>query len=215
MTDSTLVLANKNYSSWSLRAWLVCTHAGFKFEEVVIPLRESGTHEAILRYSPSGKLPVLIHGGVTVWDSLAICEYVAEQFPAAGLWPAEAPARAHARAVSSEMHSGFLDLRRNMPMNIRSSLPGLGMTPEVQSDINRITAIWRECRKSSGGDFLFGDFTIADAMFAPVVSRLITYGVELDEDAHSYADVLTELPMMRAWVAEAKDEPWIIPDFEF
>jgi glutathione S-transferase len=181
----------------------------------VIPLRESDTREAILRYSPSGKLPVLLHGDVTVWDSLAICEYVAEQFPDAGLWPAEANTRAHARAVAAEMHSGFLDLRRNMPMNICSSLPGLGMTPEVQGDINRITAIWRECRKNSGGEFLFGDFTIADAMFAAVVSRLVTYGVELDENAHSYVDAIMGLPMMQAWVAEAKDEPWIIPDFEF
>ena len=215
MVNSTLVLANKNYSSWSLRAWLVCTHAGLAFEEVVIPLRESATHEAILCYTPSGKLPVLVHGDVTVWDSLAICEYVAELFPAAGLWPAEGLARAHARAVSSEMHSGFLNLRRNMPMNMRSSSPGLGMTPEVQEDINRITAIWRECRKASGGDFLFGDFTIADAMFAPVVSRLLTYGVELGENAGSYAEVIMNMPMMQAWVAEAKDEPWIIPDFEF
>ncbi len=215
MAENTLVLANKNYSSWSLRAWLVCTHAGLEFEEVVIPLRESDTREAILRYSPSGKLPVLLHGDVTVWDSLAICEYVAEQFPDAGLWPAEANTRAHARAVAAEMHSGFLDLRRNMPMNIRRSLPGLGMTPEVQGDINRITAIWRECRKNSGREFLFGDFTIADAMFAAVVSRLVTYGVELDENAHSYVDAIMGLPMMQAWVAEAKDEPWIIPDFEF
>ncbi|MCA1992801.1 MAG: glutathione S-transferase family protein, partial [Coleofasciculus sp. S288] len=172
MTQLTLVIGNKNYSSWSLRPWLAIKQAGLNFTEVRIPLDMPTTHEEIRRYSPSGRVPVLLDGKLTVWESLAICEYVAERF-APTLWPEDAAVRAVARSVSAEMHAGFVKLRENMPMDCRARYPGLGMNPGVQADIDRITTIWRECRNNfgTGGDFLFGQFAIADAMFAPVVSR--------------------------------------------
>ena len=217
MADLTIYLGNKNYSSWSLRAWLALRRTGVPFDEEVIPLREVDSHEAIVRHSPSGLLPVLTHGGNAIWDSLAISEYLAELFPEAGLWPRGRASRAMARAVSAEMHSGFRALRENMPMNIRSSFPGQGMTPEVQTDVNRITAIWRDCRGHFGADgqFLFGAFTIADAVFAPVVSRFLTYGVELDEVSREYVGAIWGSPEMEDWAAAARDEPWFIPAFEF
>ncbi len=216
MSDITLYIGNKNYSAPSLVAWLACKQAGVDFEEVVIPLRESGTREAILRHSPSGKVPALKEGGLVVWDSLAICEHLGERFRDANLWPADVETRAVARSICAEVHSGFLELRRNMPMNMRSSFPGLGMTPEVQEEINRVTAIWHNCRKRfGGGDFLFAGFTITDAMFAPVVSRLTTYGVELDKTSGDYVSTIWDMPAMQEWLEAARKEPWIIPDFEF
>ena len=216
MADITLYLANKNYSSWSLRAWLVMKRTGADFAEEVIPIRQAESRQTILRHSPSGKLPALDHQGMLVWDSLAIAEFLAETYPNAQLWPKDAAARAAARAVSAEMHSGFLDLRRTMPMNVRSHFPGREITPETQADINRISAIWRECRKQhGGGDFLFGAFSIADAFFAPVASRFKTYGIELEESARAYADTLLNLPEMQDWAEAAGNERWIIDDFEF
>jgi glutathione S-transferase len=217
MPDITIYLGNKNYSSWSLRAWLMLRRTGAAFDEVVIPIRRPDSRETILRHSPSGKVPALRHGERTVWDSLAIGEYLAETFPEAGLWPADAGARAVARSVSAEMHSGFLDMRRAMPMNMRSSVPKREISDGVQGDINRISAIWRDCRTrfSDGGPYLFGAFTIADAMFAPVASRFRTYGVELDETPAGYADTLWAMPDLQEWVAAARDEPWVIDDFEF
>jgi glutathione S-transferase len=212
----TLVLANKNYSSWSLRGWLMLKQVGVPFEEVVVPLRTPETRAAMLRYSPSGKAPCLIHGEITVWESLAIGEYLAERFPEAGLWPADPAARAVARAIANEMHGGFIPLRRAMPMNMRASLPGYGMATGVQDEINRIESIWRETRTrfGAGGDMLFGRPTIADAMFAPVASRFRTYGVTLGETAETYAKALLALPAMKEWAAAAEAEPWMIPDFE-
>ncbi|MGB8275652.1 MAG: glutathione S-transferase family protein [Alphaproteobacteria bacterium] len=216
MADITLYLANKNYSSWSLRAWLMLRQTGEKFDEVVIPLREPATHEAILRYSPSGRLPALHHGEQQVWDSLAIGEYLAETFPAAALWPEDQGRRALARSISAEMHSGFLEMRRTMPMNMRSSCPGRVVTDPVQADINRITAIWRDCRTRFGADgpYLFGPFTIADAMYAPVVSRFRTYGVALEAAPREYADTIWAFPNLQEWFEAARNEPWIVPDFE-
>lgn len=212
----TLVIANKNYSSWSLRGWLALKHVGVPFEEVVVPLRTPETRATIMRYSPSGKAPCLVHGDTTVWESLAIGEYLAECFPDAGLWPQDARARALARAIANEMHGGFMALRRAMPMNMRASLPGYGMAPGVQDEINRIEAIWRETRThfGAGGDMLFGRFTMADAMFAPVASRFRTYGVSLGETADAYTKALLALPAMKEWMAAAEAEPWMIPDFE-
>jgi glutathione S-transferase len=212
----TLVVANKNYSSWSLRAWLALKHVGVPFEEVVVPLRTPETRAAIMRYSPSGKAPCLVDGDITVWESLAICEYLAERFPEAGLWPADTRARAVARAIANEMHGGFLALRRAMPMNIRASLPGYGMAEGVRDEINRIEAIWRETRDrfGAGGELLFGRFTIADAMFAPVACRFRTYGVALGETAEDYAKAALAWPAMQEWMAAAAAEPWMIPDFE-
>lgn len=212
----TLVIANKNYSSWSLRAWLMLKQVGVPFEEIVVPLRQPETRATILRYSPTGKVPCLIDGPITVWESLAIGEYLAERFPAAGLWPADAPARAYARAIANEMHGGFIPLRRAMPMNIRASLPGYGRADGVQDEIARITAIWRDCRArfGAGGDMLFGRYTIADAMFAPIATRFQTYGVALDETAAAYAKALLAESAMAAWIAAAKAEAWTIADFE-
>ena len=217
MAEFTIYIGNKNYSSWSLRGWLALKQAGAPFTEVLIPLREPTTRTEILRYSPSGRLPALLHGGFTVWDSLAIGEYLAEIFPGKQLWPEEPEARALARAVSAEMHSGFSALRSHLPMNMRSSFPNRGVTPEAQVDINRITALWRDCRKrfGEGGVFLFGHFTVADAMYAPVVSRFRTYKIELDEEAQRYADAIWALPALQEWLAAARNEPMIIEDSEF
>jgi glutathione S-transferase len=207
MTQLTLVIGNKNYSSWSLRPWLAMKQAGLDFAEVRIPLDMPTTHQEIRRYSPSGRVPVLRHGELTVWESLAICEYVAECF-APNLWPEDTVARALARSVSAEMHAGFQSLRENMPMDCRARLSDLSMKPSVQADIDRITTIWHECRHNFGsnGDLLFGHFTIADAMFAPVVSRFVTYDVKLDSVAQAYADAIWTLPAMQEWLAAASSE---------
>src|SRR5204862_1863198 len=157
-------------------------------------------------------------GEARVWESLALCEYLGEAFPAAELWPTDQRARALARSVSSEMHAGFAALRQHLPMNIRSSFPGRGVTPEVQADINRIMAIWRDCRARFGegkGEFLFGGFTIADAMFAPVVTRFRTYKIELERDADAYCDTIMAMPAMQEWIAAAKNEPMIVEAYEF
>ena len=218
MADLTIYLGNKNYASWSLRAWLALKRTTVAFDEVVIPLYQPTSRETVLKYSPSGRVPALRHGEVTVWDSLAICEYLAESFPTFDLWPKEPAARALARAVSAEMHAGFQALRQHLPMNVRSSFPGRGVTPEVQADINRIMSIWRDCRTRFGdgkGDFLFGNFTIADAMFAPVVSRFRTYKIELEREAEAYCDTITALPAMQEWIAAAKNEPMIVEQYEF
>lgn len=217
MADLTIYLGNKNYSSWSLRGWLALKHTGAAFEEVVIPLNETSTRSTILRHSPSGRVPALKHGELTVWDSLAIGEYLAERFPEAKLWPAHVEARAVARSVSAEMHSGFQALRQHLPMNVRSSFPNRGVTPEVQADIIRIGALWRDCRKrfGEGGPFLFGPFTIADCMYAPVVSRFRTYKIETEEVGQAYCDAIMALPAMQDWVAAATNEPMIIEEYEF
>ena len=218
MADLTIYLGNRNYSSWSLRPWLVLKRTTVAFDEVVIPLYQSGSRETILKYSPSGRLPALRHGAVTVWDSLAICEYLAESFPNFALWPTEPAARAMARAVSAEMHAGFEALRQHLPMNVRSSFPGRDIAPEVQADINRVMAIWRDCRTRFGegrGEFLFGDFTIADAMFAPVVTRFRTYRIDLEREADAYCNSVMALPAMQEWLAAAKNEPMIIEAYEF
>jgi len=218
MAAMTIYLGNKNYSSWSLRAWLALKHTTVAFDEVVIPLYESGSRETILKYSPSGRVPALHSGNTTVWESLAICEYLAESFPNFDLWPKDAEARTLARAASAEMHAGFAALRSHLPMNVRSSFPGREITPEVQADINRIMAIWRDCRSRFGeknGDFLFGGFTIADAMFAPIVTRFRTYRIELEREADAYCDTVMAMPAMQEWIAAAKNEPMIIERYEF
>jgi len=216
VAEFTLYIGNKNYSSWSLRAWLVLKQAGIVFDEVVIPLYRPESKSAILRHSPSGRVPCLRHGDTVVWDSLAIAEYVADLMPEARLWPADPAARALARGVSAEMHAGFVALRQNMPMNLRAAHPGQGMTPAVRDDVNRVTALWRDCRRRFAGakPFLFGDPTIADAMYAPVVARFATYAVVLDDAARDYVSLILGLPALQAWTEAAHQEPWIIPEFE-
>lgn len=202
-----LFVGNKNLSSWSLRPYLALSHTGASFETVVVRLDRPDTHERILAVSPSGRVPALRDGEVLVWDSLAICEHVAERFPEAALWPADLRARAHARSVSAEMHSGFADLRREMPMNL-----GLRTTrepsAEVARDIQRVQAIWSECRDLYGarGPLLFGAFSVADAMFAPVVTRFETYGVKVSSAVRAYMDAVLALPSMQRWAADAAEE---------
>lgn len=214
MADLTIVIGNKNYSSWSLRGWLALKLTGAEFEEIRIPLDLPDTHAEILNYSPSGRVPALRHGDMWIWESLAIAEYLAEIFPEAGLWPSDRVARARARAVSAEMHAGFVALRTHMPMDCRSSWPDRGREPGVKADYDRVTTIWRDCRDQfgSGGDFLFGAFTIADAFFAPVVSRFRTYAVELDPISSAYADAIWTFPAMQEWLTEAGNESEVIED---
>lgn len=211
MSELTLVIGNKHSSSWSLRPWLVLYQFEIPFEELLIPLDREDTAQAIREHSAAGWVPVLHHGDLTVWDSLAILEYLAEQFPDRAIWPRDPTSRALARCVSAEMHSGFQALRTAMPMNLRQALSGRGRTPEVLRDIERITAIWRECREryQREGAFLFGEFSAADAMYAPVVTRFATYDVELDPVCRAYAETIMALPGMRTWYAEAQDESWM------
>lgn len=195
-----LVIGNKNYSSWSIRPWLLMTQSGIAFEEIEVWLAEPAAAASIARYSPSGTVPVLIDPDgvreITVWDSLAICEYLAEKYPAKPLWPADAARRAQARSVSAEMHSGFTALRANMPMNIRNRYPGKGMTAEVAADVARVESLWSTCLEASGGPYLFGEFGIADAMFAPVVFRLQTYAVGVGGKAAAYMQRMLTTPAL-------------------
>jgi glutathione S-transferase len=201
----TLFVGSKRYSSWSLRPYLALAHSGVPFETRTILLDQQDTKAKIAEVNPAGKVPVLHDGDLVIWDSLAICEYIAEQVPA--LWPSEKKARARARSVSAEMHSGFTALRQNMPMDVLSTKPGQGHTPEALADAKRVQAIWRECLAASGGPFLFGAFTIADAMFAPVTTRFTTYGVELDATCKAYVDAVAAVPAMKQWIADAEREP--------
>jgi glutathione S-transferase len=210
----TLVVGSRNYSSWSLRAHLVLARAGVPFEEVLVRLGQPETREQILRYSPSGRVPALVDGELAIWDSLAIAEYLAEKLPAARLWPADPRARAIARSVVAEMHSGFADLRANLPMNMRRSAPHVEKPPAVLADVARILEIWRDCRARSGGPFLFGEWSIADAFYAPVVSRFVTYAVEVDANGRAYMDTILALPEYRAWLEQARAEPWTEPKYE-
>ncbi|MEH1974265.1 MAG: glutathione S-transferase family protein [Nostoc sp.] len=218
MTQLTLVIGNKNYSSWSLRPWLAMKQFGLEFNEIRIPLSKSQDFSAkIQQYSSSGKVPVLLHNTQTVWDSLAICEYLAETFPTLQWWPEDKAARALARSISAEMHSGFQNLRQNMPMNCRTKYPGKGLASGVQQDIDRITSIWQESRQKFGvgGNLLFGKFTIADAFFAPVVLRFVTYDVQLDTVCRDYVESVFALPAMQEWINAAKRETEIISQYEF
>ncbi len=211
MPELTLVIGNKNYSSWSLRPWLALKQTGQPFKELRIPIHEENSLKEILKYSPSGRVPCLADGEVKVWESLAICDYLAERFPKAGLWPAEPKARAYARSISNEMHAGFQALRKNFTMNIRGRI-SKPISKEIQEDIDRITGIWKESRMNYGknGAFLFGDFTIADAMYAPVVTRFITYGVKVDSTSEAYMKSILGIPAMQEWIKAASAEKEVI-----
>jgi glutathione S-transferase len=207
-----LVIGNKNYSSWSLRPWIAMKAAGIAFDEIVIPLYEPGSREEVLKHSPAGKVPVLIDGAQYVWESLAILEYIAEKFPAAGLWPKDTRARAHARSIAAEMHAGFQPLRKNCPMNLWLPPKKRAMPDEVAADVQRIDALWSDCRVrfGQGGPFLFGAFGAADAMYAPVVTRLHSYGLEVGEVSRCYMDAVMALPAFVEWRAAALEEPWVM-----
>lgn len=208
-----LAIANKNYSSWSMRPWVLLTQAGIAFEEIQLKFNDAGGVEGIGPYSPTRQVPVLIVGGEPVWDSLAICETLAELYPQKNLWPAEARARRIARSICAEMHAGFRNLRGAMPVNLRASLPGKGMSAAVQGDIDRVVEIWESCRArfGSGGELLFGRFTIADAYYSPVATRFRTYAVALPPVAQRYNDALLDLAAVREWTAQARRETQVIP----
>jgi glutathione S-transferase len=212
----TLVVGNKNYSSWSLRGFLAARAAGVRFDEVLVRLSEPGSKDELLKHSPAGKVPILEHGDRVIWDSLAIIEYLAEARPEAGLWPADPGARAHARSIAAEMHAGFRALRAGMPMNLRKSLPGRGRSRDVADDIERICALWADCRARYGaaGPFLFGDFGAADVMYTPVATRFRTYAVELDDVCQGYVDAVLARPDYLEWHAAALEEPGVIQEDE-
>ena len=202
----TLIIGTKRYSSWSLRPWLALKAAGIAFREIEIALRQPETKAEILKHSPSGKVPLLDDDGFKVWDSLAICEYLAERFPAAGLWPDDSRARAVARAVAAEMHSGFMPLRRDCPMDMLADTPMTDISDEVKADVARIDALWTDCRArfGGGGDFLFGRFSIADAMFAPVVTRIRTYHLPVGKVSQAYCDSVMTIAVMAEWSSSAR-----------
>lgn len=203
-----LVIGNKAYSSWSLRPWLVLKHLDVSFTETRVPLYVHGYKEELLKHGPSGKVPILKHGRLTIWDSFAICEYLAELFPKAGLWPEDAAPRALARAVSAEMHSGFTAIRSAMPFNCRARGRHVPLTAEIQKEIDRVQALWRGLREAhgKGGPWLFGRFTIADAMFIPVALRFVTYTVPLDAVGQAYAGAAADHPPVCEWAAAAEKE---------
>ena len=203
----TLVIGNKNISSWSMRPWVALTAFGIAFNEVKVLLDQPDTAGRIADFSGAGRVPVLIAGDITIWDSLAICEYIAEQFPDLHLWPSDVAARATARSITAEMHSGFVGLRTAMSMNLQAHLPGRGRTAEAQGDIGRICEIWEECLSRFGHhEFLFGAFSIADAFYAPVVMRFKTYGVSLAPALQAYCERVERHPAVARWISEALAE---------
>ena len=205
---ATLALASKNYGSWSLRGWLLCKMAGLDFEEELARSDDPATRAELLLLSPSFLVPCLTHDGVKVWDTLAIAEYLNEIMPDAKLMPADRAARAHCRAIAGEMHSGFSNLRSALPMNLKARYPGFKVWAGAQADINRVSEIWHECLAKYGGPFLFGKMPmLADAMYAPVVTRFLTYDVKLDPASAGYCKAVMALPAMQDWVAAAKAEP--------
>lgn len=212
----TLVIGNKAYSSWSLRPWLLLKHAGMDFSELRIPFHSDRWQREIHQHSPSGKVPVLKDGPLTVWDTISICEYVNERLTGGRSWPQEPDARAVARSVSAEMHSGFPQLRHSLPMNCRRRFPGFPMSDDVAMDIARIVEIWRMCRHTFGdsGPWLFGEFSIADAMFAPVALRFHGYDVRLSGTEAAYVDTVLQDDAIREWIGAAAEETEIVPEEE-
>jgi glutathione S-transferase len=211
-----LILGNKNYSSWSFRPWIAMKVMGIPFEETVVSLEASDFKERILKMSGAGKVPVLLDGDVRVWESLAILEYLGEKFPAAGLWPRDAAARGHARAIACEMHAGFVPLRQRLPMNMWRPVLPRQLEQDAKADVARIEAIWAECRSrfGAGGPFLYGAFGAADAMYAPVVSRFHTYAVDVGALARDYMRAIMALPAWKEWRDAALREAWVLPHDE-
>jgi glutathione S-transferase len=210
-----LVIGNKNYSSWSMRPWLAMRGCNIGFEEIFTPIYTDNPADKarILSFSPAGKVPILIDGDITVWDSLAIIEYLAERFPQAGLWPKDVAERAHARAISAEMHSGFVPLRSACGMNLHREVRAIALSDEVKANVARIEAIWAECRARYGhrGPFLFGAFSAADAMFAPVVHRFHTYAIEVSPQTRAYMDTMWVMPAFAEWTRDGLAETLVIP----
>ena len=211
-----LVLANKAYSSWSLRPWILLAHFKIPFEEIVIPMGQPQTSEAMLKYAPTGKCPSLHDGRIAVWELLAIIQYVAELYPEKPIWPRAKAARAHARSLANEMHAGFLPLRQACPTNFRRAPKAIALSDAVRADIARIEAAWAHARETygKGGPFLFGRFSAADAMFAPVVNRFHAYAVPVAPATRAYMDAVMALPAWKAWIADGEAEPWRIEAYE-
>ena len=213
-----LYIGNKVYSSWSFRPWIVMRAKGLAFDETLVQLRANDTPDRIRKFSPSAKVPCLVDGNVTVWETLAIMEYLAEKYPDKEIWPRDARARAHARAIASEMHAGFQNLRNHCPMVVTQRFAAKPLPAAVQSDITRITAIWNEARLTfaylSSGPFLYGEFSAADGMYAPVVSRFHTYSIAVDPASKAYMDAVQAHPAYMRWVAECAAEPWVLAQNE-
>ncbi len=207
MAEATISISSKNYSSWSLRGWLLCKLAGLEIEEHTVSIDDPSMRAELLLLSPSFLVPCLTHDGIKVWDTLAIAEYLAELKPDAPLLPRDKKARAHCRSISGEMHSGFYNLRSALPMNLRAFHAGFKVFPGAQADIERVLTIWRECLKTYGGPYLFGSLSMADAMYAPVCTRFLTYDVTLDETCADYCRSIMVWPAMEEWVSDAKSEP--------
>jgi glutathione S-transferase len=212
----TLIIANKSYSSWSFRPWILMRQFGIAFDEVTVPLAQENTRSEILRYTPSGKCPALHDGNIVVWDSLAIIEYLAESFPQTAIWPGSRAARAQARALAAEMHSGFASLRASLPMNMRRKIKKRELSPEASADVARIEQAFETAREGFGRDgrFLFGAFSAADAMFAPVVNRLHVYDVAVSATTRAYMDQMMKLSAWKDWAQGAQAEPWTIHKYE-
>ncbi|MEQ1521192.1 MAG: glutathione S-transferase family protein [Aestuariivirga sp.] len=216
MAKLNLVIANKNYSSWSLRPWLAMAMAGLDFDETLILLDTPDTKKQIAEHSKAGRVPILRHGKIAVWETLAILEYLAETFPEKNLWPKTKAARAVARSISNEMHAGFSALRNACPMNLRRPQKPVMLNDAIRADIARIEEIWRDCRKTygKGGKFLFGKFCNADAMFAPVVTRFETYAIPVAKDTRAYMDAVLATKAFQQWKSAALKETWIVPHDE-
>ncbi len=207
MAEAKLTISSKNYSSWSLRGWLLCKLTDLDIEEEVVPIDDPSVRAELLLLSPSYRVPMLTHNGIKIWDTLAIAEYLAELKPRSQLLPKEIRARSHCRSVSGEMHSGFYNLRSALPMNLRARYEGFQVFPGAKADIEHIQAIWRDCLKTYGGPYLFGALTMADAMYAPVCTRFLTYDIKLDDLCADYCRSIMVWPAMEEWVAGAKAEP--------
>jgi glutathione S-transferase len=212
----TLVIANKAYSSWSFRPWILMRHLEIPFTEIVIPMGQETTRAEMLKYAPTAKCPSLHDDEIAVWDSLAIIEYLAETFLEKAVWPKDKAARAHARSLAAEMHSGFMGLRQHLPMNMRRAVARRDLTPEAQADVARLEQAWSKARQRFGaeGPFLFGGFSAVDAMFAPVVSRLHVYDVAVSASTRAYMDLMMSLPAWRDWQAGAEAEVWRLQKYE-
>jgi glutathione S-transferase len=214
MAKATLTISSRNYSSWSLRGWLLSRFSGLEFEEVVTAPDDPSARAEILLLSPTILVPCLRHDGATIWDTLAIGEYLNETLPQAGLLPADRVQRAHCRSICGEIHSGFTTLRASLPVNLKAHFPGFKIWSRAQADIERVCTIWRECLATSGGPFLFGARGMADAMYAPVVTRFATYDVKLEPRLEAYADQIMAMPEMQEWIAAARSEPEEIEELE-
>ena len=215
MSGAVLTISSKNYSSWSLRGWLLCRMAGLDFHEELLSHDDPSTRAELLLLSPSFLVPCLTHNGIKVWDTLAIAEYLHEIFPQAGLLPKDLAARTHCRAIAGEMHSGFSNLRSALPMNLKAHYKGFKIWVAAQADIDRVTAIWRECLGKYGGPYLFGARpSLADAMYAPVTTRFTTYDVKLDRQCADYCETIQALPDMMEWIEDARTERAGIEELE-